>query len=84
MTNKEFVMNVCHCDEHDSIMWKPYKYGRHVENISLEKAVAIIEQDTKELQELGLLTDEQCVEGARNIFKKHLFIAKSHKKGKRI
>lgn len=74
MSNKEYIMNLCHCDENDSISYKPYVAGRLVNNISVNEAVSIIEQNTKELQEIGLMTDEQCLQGARNIFKKHVFI----------
>lgn len=74
MSNKEFIMNICHCEENDAINYKPYEAGRLVKSISVNEAAAIIERDTNELQEVGLLTDDQCVEGARNIFKKHLAI----------
>lgn len=74
MSNKEFIMNLCHCSENDAINYKSYESGRLVKSISVNEAVAIIERDAKELHEIGLLTDDQCVEGARNIFKKHLAI----------
>lgn len=72
MSNKEYIMNLCHCGENDSIAYKPYVAGRLVNDISVNEAVSIIEQNTKELQEIGLMTDEQCLQGARNIFKKHV------------
>lgn len=74
MSNKEYIMKLCCCNETDIINYKPYESGRLVKSISVNEAVAIIERDTKELHEIGLLTDDQCVEGARNIFKKHLAI----------
>lgn len=80
MSNKEFIMNLCHCGENDVINYKPYEVGRLVKSISVNEAAAIIEQNTKELQEIGILTDDQCVEGARNIFKKHLVIFEGGRK----
>lgn len=72
MSNKEYIMNLCHCGENDSIAYKPYVAGRLVNDISVNEAVSIIEKNKKELQEIGLMTDEQCLQGARSIFKKHV------------
>ena len=80
MSNKEFIMSLCNCGENNAINYKPYEAGRLVKSISVDEAAAIIEQNTKELQEIGLLTDDQCVEGARNIFKKHLVIFEGGRK----
>ena len=74
MTNKEYVMDLCRCGENDFFNYKPYEYGRLVEAISVSEAVNIIEQDTEELRNTGLLSDDQCIEGARRIFKKHVVI----------
>ena len=74
MNNKEFIMNICKCGENDTITYKPYQYGRKVISISLNQAIEIIENNIKELEEIGLLTHEQCIYGARNIFKDHILV----------
>ena len=74
MTNKEYVMDLCRCGENDFLNYKPYENGRMVEPISVSEAVNIIERDTEELRDTGLLADDQCIEGARRIFKKHVAI----------
>ena len=74
MSNKEYIMRLCSCGENDSINYKPYENGRLVESISVSEAVKIIEKDAEELHGLGLLTDDQCVDGARRIFKNHVVV----------
>ena len=73
MTNEEFIMELCKCGKNDHICYKPYEYGRLVEWIPFKKAVDIIEENIKEFKEWGLLTDEQCIEAGRKLFKKHYF-----------
>lgn len=84
MTNREFVLSLFpNWDGVGTIMYKPYEYGMRVIDISLGDAIEIIEKDVKELENLDLLTHEQCVEGARKIFRDHLFIPTPKKKRRR-
>lgn len=73
MTNKEFVIDVCHCENGGCVNYRPCKDGSLVKRVSIDEAVSFIEQTAGELKELGL-TNEQIIESARKIFKEHILV----------